>query len=118
MGKSSITSETAFAHPAEAVFDFVTDPFNLGKPYKGSSEMHSKRHKDPALPLKSGDGWTERVELLPDTYLSTWKLITVHRPRKFVFQQNNNFGQKENGTGWPSGFTTIFIRLNRMRGKA
>jgi hypothetical protein len=34
MGKFSIASGTAFSHPTEAVFDFVTDPSNWGKPYK------------------------------------------------------------------------------------
>lgn len=28
MGKFSITSETVFAHPAEVVYDFVSDPRN------------------------------------------------------------------------------------------
>jgi hypothetical protein len=29
MGKLSISFETAFSHPAEAVFEFVTDPSNV-----------------------------------------------------------------------------------------
>jgi hypothetical protein len=107
MGKFSITSETAFSHPATAIFDFVTDPSNWGKTYKGSGGMHPKQARNLTLPLKFGDEWTECVDLPPNTYLSTWRLITVDRPRKFVFQQHNNIGQKEDGTGGERGFVTI-----------
>lgn len=107
MGKFSITSETAFSHPAEVIFDFVTDPSNWGKTYKGSGGMHSKQATSLTLPLKFGDEWTERVDLPPNSYLSTWRLITVDRPRKFVFQQHNNIGRKEDGTGGENGFVTI-----------
>jgi hypothetical protein len=51
----SITSETAFSHPAPAIFDFVTDPSNWGKTYKGSGGMHHKQARDLILPLKFGD---------------------------------------------------------------
>ena len=40
MGVFSITSETAFAHPPEVVFDFVSNPANWGRTYKGSGGVH------------------------------------------------------------------------------
>lgn len=103
MGKFSIESETAFAYPPEVIFDFVANPANWGRTYKGSGGVHQHL----TLPLKFGDTWTEKVDLPPNTYLSTWTLITVVRPRKFVFQQVNKIGMKEDGTGGSDGFTTI-----------
>jgi hypothetical protein len=104
MGKFSITSETAFAHPAEVIFDFVSNPANWGRTYSGSGGVHEHL----ILPLKFGDTWTEKVSLPPNMYYSTWTLITVERPRKFVFQQKNDIARTdEQGTGSVQGFTTI-----------
>ena len=103
MGKFSITSETAFAYPPEVIFDFVANPANWGRTYKGSGGVHQHL----TLPLKFGDTWTEKVDLPPNTYLSTWTLITVVRPKKFVFQQVNKIGMREHGSGGHDGFTTI-----------
>lgn len=103
MGKFSITSETIFAHPAEVIFDFVSNPANWGRTYSGSGGVHEHL----SLPLRFGDTWTEKVDLPPNTYFSTWTLITVERPRKFVFQQKNDIGKKADGTGSIQGFTTI-----------
>ena len=105
MGKFSITSETAFNYSPEVIFDFVANPENWGRTYKGSGGM--KSGQDLTLPLKFGDTWTEKVDLHPNTYLSTRTLITVVRPRKFVFQQVNKVGMKEDGSGGVDGFTTI-----------
>jgi hypothetical protein len=120
MGKFSITSETAFAYPAEAIFDFVTDPSNWVKPYKSSSSSGtpSKQARNLTLPLEFGDEWTERVELPPNTHLSTWRLITVDRPRKFVFQQHNDIGRKEDGTGVSGGLSLLVTRSSRMWDRA
>jgi hypothetical protein len=50
----------------------------------------------------------EEVSLPNNTYYSTWTLITVERPRKFVFQQKNDIARTdEQGTGSVRGFTTI-----------
>ena len=110
MGNFSITSETTFSHPPEVIYDFVSNPGNWGRTYKGSGGMH-EGSKHLTLPLKFGDTWTERVEL--DTphghniYLSTWTLITAIRPRKWVFQQIDKIGMKEDGSGGHDGITTI-----------
>lgn len=63
--------------------------------------------KHLTLPLKVGDTWTERVDLPSNLYLSTWTLITAIRLKKFVFQQTENVGMKEDGTGGVDGITTI-----------
>ncbi|KAK4499767.1 hypothetical protein PRZ48_007953 [Zasmidium cellare] len=104
MGKFSITGETVFDYPAEVVYDFVSNPHNWGKTYKGSAGMQDRNLK---VPLQLGDTWTEKVTLPPNMYLSTWRLITAERPRKFAFQQTNQIGMKEDGTGGVDGFTTI-----------
>jgi hypothetical protein len=73
--------------------------------------MHHKQATSLTLLLKFGDEWTERVKLPPNPYLSTRRLITVDRPRKFVFQQHNNIRQKEDGTGeGRRGFVLLVIR--------
>lgn len=84
MGKFSITGETVFDYPADVIYDFVSNPHNWGKTYKGSGGMQDKNLK---VPLQIGDVWTEKVDLPQNRYLSTWRLITAERPRKFAFQQ-------------------------------
>ena len=51
------TSETAFTHSAEAVYDFVTNPANWTKTYPGSERIG----KLPEVPLKVGDTWEEVI---------------------------------------------------------
>lgn len=103
MGKFSVESETTFLHPPELIFDFVANPANWGRTYKGSGGVHQHL----TLPLKFGDTWTEKVELPENIYYSTWTLITVIRPRKFVFQQVNDIAKpSETGKGI-DGITTI-----------
>ena len=69
MGFFSIQSETAFSYPAEVIYDFVSNPDNWGRTYKGSGGMKEGEKLD--LPLKVGDVWTEkgtddvRLPLLP-----------------------------------------------------
>ena len=106
MGRFSITSETAFAHPAERIYDFVSNPANWGRTYKGSGGMH-EGSKHLSLPLQIGDEWTEKVDLPPNLYQSAWVLITARRPTKWVFQQTNKVGMKADGTGGVEGVTTI-----------
>ncbi|KAF2486136.1 hypothetical protein BDY17DRAFT_307686 [Neohortaea acidophila] len=106
MGNFSITSETVFAHPAERVYDFVSNPGNWGRTYKGSGGMH-EGSKHLKLPLQIGDTWMEKVDLPPNTYHSEWTLITARRPTKFVFQQINKVGVNADGSGGVEGITTI-----------
>lgn len=103
MGRVSVESETAFAHPAEVIYDFVTNPANWGRTYKGSGGVH----QDLKLPLQVGDTWEEKVDLPPNLYVSKWTLITALRPRKWVFQQINDVGKHEDGRAGVGGITTI-----------
>ena len=109
MGRFSITSETAFSHPPEVIYDFVSNPANLGRTYKGSGGVHQHL----SLPLKVGDVWTEKVDLPPNQYDSTWTLITAIRPKKWVFQQVDKVGMKSDGTGGVDGITTISYTFDR-----
>lgn len=104
MGKFSITGETVFDYPADVIYDFVSNPHNWGKTYKGSGGMQDKNLK---VPLEIGAVWTEKVTLPPNMYVSTWRLITAERPREFALQQVNKIGMLEDGTGGVDGFTTI-----------
>jgi hypothetical protein len=51
------------------------------------------------------------VDLPPNTYLSTWRAITVEKPWRFAIQQQNDVGMKEDGTGGVKGITTITYTL-------
>lgn len=59
------------------------------------------------VPIEHGDTWTERVDLPPNTYLSTWTAITVEKPWRFAIQQQNKIGMKEDGSGGSPGITHI-----------
>lgn len=76
---------------------------DLGHTYGGSGD----EHQELSLPLESGDEWTEKVDPSANIYIDTATLITIHRPRKFVFQQHNEVGMKGDGTGGSQGFATI-----------
>ncbi len=79
MGIVTTTSETAFTHSAEAVYDFVTNPANWTKTYPGSERIG----KLPEVPLKVGDTWEEAG---PDgNKVFTWHLAIAMRPKMFVF---------------------------------
>ncbi|KAH0836945.1 hypothetical protein Z517_04152 [Fonsecaea pedrosoi CBS 271.37] len=107
MGVMSNTSETVITHPREVVYDYASNPTTWGKNYKGSGGMvgEEEMHKD--LPLKVGYTWTEKVTLPPNTYHSTWTLITAVRPFKWAIQQINGIGKLPDGTGGVDGICTI-----------
>ena len=74
MGIVTTSSETAFAHPPEVVYDFVTNPANWTKTYPGSNYVG----KLDDLPLKVGDTWEEGG---PDgKHIYTWHLAMAMRP--------------------------------------
>ena len=50
MGRFSNTSETAFSHPRDVVWDFATNPNNWGRTYKGSGGMNH----EVEVPIKHG----------------------------------------------------------------
>ncbi|KAL4805223.1 hypothetical protein BDV18DRAFT_142180 [Aspergillus unguis] len=105
MGRVSVTSETTFNYPAEVIYDYVTNPENWGKTYKGSGGLKENEHLE--LPLKFGDVFTEKVVLENNTYHSKWTLITAIRPRRWVFQQVDDIGKRADGTGGVKGTCTI-----------
>ena len=104
MGSFTTQSETLFHHPAEAVYDFVSDPHNWPKTFKGSAGIADTL----TLPLKPGDAWTELVSVGDGFQCkSTWQLIVAERPRKWAIQQVDHVGEQADGTGGVNGITTI-----------
>jgi hypothetical protein len=86
MGVMSVTSETIFNYPPDVIYDFVGNPVNWGRTYKGSAGLPSDAKKLD-LPLKVGDVWTEKVALAENTYHAKWVLEIADRGRKFAFRQ-------------------------------
>ncbi|KAK3080912.1 hypothetical protein LTS18_012017 [Coniosporium uncinatum] len=104
MGRLTVSSSTAFAHPAPRIYDFVSNPANWGKTYKGSAGLaDSHAHQGLRLPLQIGDTWTEKVCLEHNTYAPTWRLATAVRGRRFTFTQVNRVGEKGDGSGGVEG---------------
>lgn len=108
MGSFTAESQTLINHPAEAIYDFVSDPHNWPKTFKGSSGIADELK----LPLEVGDSWTELIKV-SDTFScrSTWTLIVAERPRKWVFQQVDRIGEQADGSGGVDGITTITYRF-------
>lgn len=88
MGRNTASASTVLPYSREQVYDFVSNPHNWPRTYKGSGGI--QQHLE--LPLKIGDKWTEKVSLAKMTYYSEWTLITAIRPSKFVFEQVNGIG--------------------------
>ena len=104
MGSFTAESQTLFHHSPEAIYDFVSNPHNWPKTFKGSAGTSSEL----SIPLKIGDNWTELVSV-SDTFScrSTWTLIIAERPRKWAIQQIDRIGEQADGTGGVDGITTI-----------
>lgn len=111
MGFFTATSSNLINHPAEKIYDFVSNPHNWKRTFKGSEGPDAKL----TLPLKVGDTWTELIKR-SETFScqSTWTLITAERPRKWVFQQINGIGEQFDGTGGVDGITTISYTFEPM----
>jgi hypothetical protein len=93
LGIVTATSETAFTHSAETVYDFVTNPANWTKTYPGSAHIGSL----PELPLKVGDTWQEAG---PDgDRIFTWHLAIAMRPTLFVFNSVGRLGHDRDDPG-------------------
>ena len=103
MGSFTVTSENVFTQSAEDIYDFISNPHNWPKTYRGSAGMEST----VKTPLNVGDSWTETVRVGEFECRSTWTLLTAERPRKFEFRQVDNIGQRPDGTGGVDGFPTI-----------
>lgn len=101
LGTAITSSETAFAHPAETVYDFVTNPANWTKSYPGAPHVNVAHE----LPLKVGDTWTESG---PDgDRVYTWQLAIATRPRLWMFSSIGKLGHDPDGNGGLEGRFTI-----------
>ncbi|CEJ82562.1 hypothetical protein VHEMI02621 [[Torrubiella] hemipterigena] len=85
MGICSATGSTVIPYTREQVYDFITNPHNWPKTYKGSGGIQQTL----PTPLQLGDQWTEKVVLGPNTYYARWTLITAVKPWKWTFLQEN-----------------------------
>lgn len=88
MGRNTAFASTVLPYSREQVYDFVSNPHNWPRTYKGSGGI--QQHLE--LPLKIGDKWTEKVSLAKKTYYSEWTSITAIRPSKLLFEQVNGIG--------------------------
>ena len=104
MGSFTAESQSLFHHPAQDIYDFVSDPHNWPKTYKGSAGIADLL----SLPLKVGDSWTELVKVSENfSCRSSLTLIIAERPRKWAIQQVGRIGEQADGTGGVDGITTI-----------
>lgn len=108
MGIVTTTSETAFAHSPDVIYDFVTDPANWTKTYPGSAHVGSASHE---MPLKVGDTWTEAG---PDgEKIYTWHLAIAMRPKMWVFNSVGNLGHDREGNGGMPGRITVHYHFTQ-----
>jgi hypothetical protein len=102
MGIVTSSSETAFHHPPETVYDFVTNPTNWTKTYPGSAHIGGLPNR---LPLEVGDTWTEAG---PDgDRIFTWHLAMAMRPKLWVFNSVGRLGHDRDGNGGMEGRITV-----------
>ena len=102
MGIVTTSSETAFAYPAEVIYDFVTDPCNWTKTYPGSAHVGNVSND---MPLKIGDTRTEAGAGGDKVY--TWHLAIAMRPTMWVFNSVGNLGHDQAGGGGMPGRITV-----------
>ncbi|ORW00361.1 polyketide cyclase [Mycobacterium kyorinense] len=101
MGIVTTSSETAFGHPAAAVYDFVTNPANWTKTYPGSAHIGEL----PQVPLKIGDTWVEAGPAADKLF--TWHLAIAMRPKLFVFNSVGRLSHDRDGNGGLEGRMTV-----------
>lgn len=102
MGIVTTSSETAFSHAPETIYDFVTNPANWTKTYSGSTHV---RGLPDHLPLKVGDAWTESG---PDgDRIFSWHLAIAMRPTIWVFNSVGRLGHDGDGNGGMEGRITV-----------
>lgn len=108
MGIVTTTSETAFAHRPETIYDFVTNPANWTKTYPGSAHIGGLPE---TLPLKVGDTWTESG---PDgNRIFTWHLAIAMRPTIWVFNSVGRLGHDADGNGGMEGRITVHYHFSQ-----
>jgi hypothetical protein len=106
LGIVTTTSETAFAHAPEIIYDFVTNPANWTKTYPGSAHVGSDTN---GLPLQVGDTWTEAGPDGEKTF--TWHLAIAMRPKSWVFNSVGNLGHDRDGNGGMPGRITVHYQF-------
>ena len=93
LGIVTTTSETAFSHAAETIYDFVTDPANWTKTYPGSAHIENLPDR---LPLQVGDTWTEAG---PDgERIFSWQLAIATMAEAAIPEAADRLAQAE--TAW------------------
>lgn len=101
MGIVTTSSDTAYHHAPEVIYDFVTNPANWTKTYPGSSYVG----RLDSLPLRVGDMWEEGG---PDSdKIFTWQLAMAVRPRLWVFTSVGRLGHDRDGNGGMAGRITV-----------
>ncbi|OBF51529.1 SRPBCC family protein [Mycolicibacterium monacense] len=101
------TSDTAYTHAPEVIYDFVTNPANWTKTYPGSSYVGRLEN----LPLQVGDTWEEGG---PDSdRIFTWQLAMAVRPRRWVFTSVGRLGHDRDGNGVMDGRITVEYEFTR-----
>lgn len=114
MGSFSAQAQTLFEYRAEEVYDFVSNPHNWPKTFKGSAGIADQ---ELAVPIEIGTSWTELIKVSDDfACRSTWTLIAAERPRLWVIQQVDRIGEQEDGSGGVEGITTITYRFEPVGG--
>lgn len=108
MGIVTTSSETAFARPAEDIYDFVSNPANWPKTYPGSTHIEGLPGH---FPLRIGDTWREGGA--DGRGLFTWHLALAERPKLFVFSSVGRLGHDQEGKGGREGRITVEYRFTR-----
>lgn len=107
MGIVTTSSDTAYAHAPEVIYDFVTNPANWTKTYPGSSYVGRLEN----LPLQVGDVWEEGG---PDSdRIFTWQLAMAVRPRLWMFTSVGRLGHDRDGNGGMDGRITVEYQFSR-----
>ncbi|MCZ8381999.1 SRPBCC family protein [Mycobacterium sp. CPCC 205372] len=108
MGIVTTSSETLFTQPAEAVYDFVTDPANWARTYPGGPRISGVPDE---LPLRVGDTWQEAHPTHDRVF--TWQLAVAARPRVWVFHSVGRLGAGGDGDGGLEGRMAVEYRFTR-----
>ena len=110
MGIVTTSSENAFDHPPETIYDFVTNPANWTKTYHGGPAIRSLPDR---LPLEVGDTWDEAHPDPEKDRVFTWQLAVAVRPNLFVFTSVGRLGHDSAGNGGLEGRMTIQYHFTR-----
>lgn len=110
MGIVTTSSATTFSRPAEAIYDFVSDPGNWPKTYPGGPII---RNLPDHRPLEVGDTWDEAHPHPDRDRVFTWQLAMAVRPTLFIFSSVGRLGHNSQGDGGLEGRMTIEYHFTR-----